>query len=195
MARFKKLDVPHQWKDEFTKYPHGYSIFEAISKWVDQLNRMVTNINKWNEYLGGFTSSFADEVTGLGNTLLSHLAESAAKHTGDLVDTPNGSYVKYDNGLVDIWHSFSVDLSGKDTWSSQDYVWEFPIPVIAGTFNVVGMARGSGGLNGNVNVTFLSGAVNATTSTTIRVTLMNTTTTQENVQVFLQAKGRWKEAD
>ena len=102
MAKFSKLDVPHQWKDEFTKYPHGYSIFEAISKWVDQINKMVTNINQWNEYLGGFTSTFGevpqqmvelrqemtilldnvnsdlttitDEVTGLTNTLLSHLA-------------------------------------------------------------------------------------------------------------------------
>ena len=27
MARFNKLDVPHQWKDEFTKYPHGYTLF------------------------------------------------------------------------------------------------------------------------------------------------------------------------
>ena len=112
MARFKKLDVPHQWKDEFTKYPHGYSIFEAISKWVDQLNRMVTNINQWNEYLGSFTSTFGevpqqmaelrqemtdlvdsinsdlttinDEVSSLADTLLSHLTNYASYLASEL---------------------------------------------------------------------------------------------------------------
>lgn len=101
MAKFNKLDVPHQWKDEFTKYPHGYSIFEAMSKWVKQVNDMITNINQWNEYLAGFTSTFGelpqqmvelrqemevllsnvnsdltnitDEVAGLADTLLTHL--------------------------------------------------------------------------------------------------------------------------
>lgn len=105
LAKFNKLDVPHQWKDEFTKYPHGYSIFGAISKWVKQVNDMITNINQWNEYLGGFTSTFGevppqmeelkqemavllnsvnsdlttitDEVTALANTLLSHLTDYA----------------------------------------------------------------------------------------------------------------------
>ena len=116
MARFKKLDVPYQWKDEFTKYPHGYSIFQAISKWVDQVNRMITNINGWNEYLDGFTSNFGevpqqmvelrqemeslinsinsdlttitDEVTGLADTLLSHLAESASQSTSGHIRLP-----------------------------------------------------------------------------------------------------------
>ncbi|NLN40982.1 MAG: hypothetical protein GX160_03160 [Clostridiales bacterium] len=43
--KFNELDVPIQWKDEFTKYPHGYSIFEALCKWVTQVNDMVTCIN------------------------------------------------------------------------------------------------------------------------------------------------------
>lgn len=101
MAKFNKLDVPHQWKDEFTKYPHGYSIFVAMSKWVTQVNDMITNINQWNTYLAGFTSTFGelpqqmvelrqemefllsnvnsdltnitDEVAGLADTLLTHL--------------------------------------------------------------------------------------------------------------------------
>lgn len=103
--RFNKLDVPYQWKEEFTKYPHGLSIFEALSKWVARVNSMVTNINQWNEYLGGFTSTFGevpqqmvelkqemtvlvdsvnsdlttitDEITGLADTLLSHLNDYA----------------------------------------------------------------------------------------------------------------------
>ena len=105
--RFNKLDVPHQWKEQFTKYPHGYSIFEAMSKWVKQVNDMITNINQWNEYLSNFTSTFGEvppqmvelqremeallssvnsdlttitgEVTGLADTLSSHLNDYATE--------------------------------------------------------------------------------------------------------------------
>ena len=105
--RFNKLDVPYQWREEFTKYPHGYSVFEAMSKWVKQVNDMITNINQWNEYLGGFTSTFGevppqmvelqremeallsrvdsdltsitDLVTGLADTLMSHLNDYATE--------------------------------------------------------------------------------------------------------------------
>lgn len=62
MAKFNKLDVPHQWKDEFTKYPHGYTIFEALCKWVKQVDNMVDNINNWNTYLDNFVESFEFEL-------------------------------------------------------------------------------------------------------------------------------------
>ena len=121
MARFNKLDVPYQWKDEFTKYPHGYSIFQALSKWVDQVNRMITTINEWNEYLEGFTSTFGevpqqmaelrqemtgllesinsdlttitDEVNGLADTLLLHLNDYASQIDFKLTNLiENGSF-------------------------------------------------------------------------------------------------------
>ncbi len=62
MAKFNKLDVPHQWKDEFTKYPHGYTIFEALCKWVKQVDNMVDNINNWNDYLDNFVTNFEFEL-------------------------------------------------------------------------------------------------------------------------------------
>ena len=62
MAKFNKLDVPHQWKDEFTKYPHGYTIFEALCKWVKQVDNMVDNINNWNDYLDNFVENFEFEL-------------------------------------------------------------------------------------------------------------------------------------
>ena len=62
MAKFNKLDVPHQWKDEFTKYPHGYTIFEALCKWVKQVDNMVDNINNWNTYLDNFVENFEFEL-------------------------------------------------------------------------------------------------------------------------------------
>lgn len=62
MAKFNKLDVPYQWKDEFTKYPHGYTIFEALCKWVKQVDEMVDNVNDWNDYLDNFVENFEFEL-------------------------------------------------------------------------------------------------------------------------------------
>jgi len=62
LARFNKLDVPYQWKDEFTKYPHGYTIFEALCKWVKQVDDMVDNVNNWNDYLDNFVENFEFEL-------------------------------------------------------------------------------------------------------------------------------------
>ena len=62
MVKFNKLDVPLQWKDEFTKYPHGYTIFEALCKWVKQVDNMVDNINNWNAYLDNFVKNFEFEL-------------------------------------------------------------------------------------------------------------------------------------
>lgn len=62
MAKFNKLDIPHQWKDEFTKYPHGYTIFEALCKWVKQVDNMVDNQNNWNDYLDNFVENFEFEL-------------------------------------------------------------------------------------------------------------------------------------
>ncbi len=62
MAKFNKLDVPYQWRDEFTKYPHGYTIFEALCKWVKQVDNMVDNINTWNVYLDNFVEKFDSEL-------------------------------------------------------------------------------------------------------------------------------------
>lgn len=60
--KFNKLDVPYQWKDEFTKYPHGYTIFEALCSWTKQVDKMVDNINDWNDYLDNFVETFEFEL-------------------------------------------------------------------------------------------------------------------------------------
>lgn len=60
--KFNKLDVPYQWKDEFTKYPHGYTIFEALCSWTKQVDKMVDNINDWNDYLDNFVENFEFEL-------------------------------------------------------------------------------------------------------------------------------------
>ena len=58
MQKFNYIDVPHQWKEEFTKYPHGYTIFEALCSWTKQVDSMVDNQNTWNDYLDNFVEHF-----------------------------------------------------------------------------------------------------------------------------------------
>lgn len=62
MAKFKHLDVPFQWKEEFTKYPHGYTIFESLCNWTTQVDVMVDNVNEWNKYLDDFVGNFEFEL-------------------------------------------------------------------------------------------------------------------------------------
>lgn len=60
--KFNKLDVPNQWKDYFTKYPHGYTIFEALCTWTNQVDNMVDNQNNWIKYLDNFVEHFEFEL-------------------------------------------------------------------------------------------------------------------------------------
>lgn len=60
--KFNYMDVPYQWKDEFTKYPHGYTIFEALCNWTKQVDNMVDNQNNWIDYLDNFVENFEFEL-------------------------------------------------------------------------------------------------------------------------------------
>lgn len=60
--KFGKLEIPHQWKEYFTKYPHGYTIFEALCNWTKQVDGMVDNQNTWTDYLDNFVKNFAFEL-------------------------------------------------------------------------------------------------------------------------------------
>ena len=62
--KFNKLDVPYQWKEYFTKYPHGYTIFEALCNWTKQVDEMVDNVNDWNNYLDIFVKTFDKNLQG-----------------------------------------------------------------------------------------------------------------------------------
>lgn len=60
--RFHDLEIPHQWKNYWTKYPHGFTIYEALIDWINKVNDMVTNVNDWNEYLDDFVDRFDDNL-------------------------------------------------------------------------------------------------------------------------------------
>jgi hypothetical protein len=58
MTVFNSLDIPTQWQHEWSKYPQGYTIMEALLNWVNQVNAMVTNINDLNTEMDSFISTF-----------------------------------------------------------------------------------------------------------------------------------------
>lgn len=66
MAVFKDLYIPPQWKDEWTKYPHGYTIFEALSSWVSQTNEMVDYVN--NLLTDGIQKPLRDALDSMANS-------------------------------------------------------------------------------------------------------------------------------
>lgn len=47
--KYRHLPMPTEWKETFTKYPHGMTVWEAICTWVGQTDNMIDNLNLNNE--------------------------------------------------------------------------------------------------------------------------------------------------
>lgn len=60
--RFNQIDLPIQFKEYYTKYPHGMTIFEALIGWVNTVNGMVDNVNDLNKYMDDFINNFDMEL-------------------------------------------------------------------------------------------------------------------------------------
>lgn len=55
---FKHLNIPDHWQHEWTRYPQGFTILESLIDWVNQVDEMTDNVNKWNDYLNKFVEQF-----------------------------------------------------------------------------------------------------------------------------------------
>lgn len=62
MSQFNPINPPFGWKEEWTKYPHGYTIYEALLDWLKHVNDLTTNVNDWNTYLENFVATFDTEL-------------------------------------------------------------------------------------------------------------------------------------
>ena len=40
-----KLDLPLEWREYYSKYPHGFTIWEALVAWTDSVNLMIDYLN------------------------------------------------------------------------------------------------------------------------------------------------------
>lgn len=124
MSKFSHLPVPQQWKESFTKYPHGLTIFEALCNWTKQVDSMVDNINNWNEYLEGFVKSFdinvREEVTlllndwkesGLLEAILSEGMENEFTMFKDIVTVDIGNINNAISELLVETETIGVDIN------------------------------------------------------------------------------------
>lgn len=62
IRNFNHLDLPIQWREYWTKYPHGYTIFEALLDWVNSVNDIIDNINDLNNYMDDFINQWQGEM-------------------------------------------------------------------------------------------------------------------------------------
>jgi hypothetical protein len=66
---FDHLNIPNQWKHEWTKYPEGYTILEALISWVNQVNNMVDNQNDLSNKVTTFRGELDDFINQFDNDL------------------------------------------------------------------------------------------------------------------------------
>ncbi len=52
MAKFKKISTPLQWKEYYTKYPHGHTIFESLAEVASETNKMMDNLEEKTDRKG-----------------------------------------------------------------------------------------------------------------------------------------------
>ena len=112
----------------------------------------------------------------------------------EIGNNANGWWRRTNDGYMRCWkNDATIDLSDVAPWRWVDYIWTFPKPFWGYTAVVSAIARGSGGLNGNVNVTFVgAGTATKNNNITIRVCLMDATSTQTECALNLRAEGLWK---
>ena len=60
--KFEHLTFPPQWKDYWTKYPHGMTILESLIDWSTKTNDLMDNVNNWNTYLNDFVATFDENL-------------------------------------------------------------------------------------------------------------------------------------
>lgn len=80
--QFGHLRVPPHWEQYWSRYPQGYTIMEALINWVSQVDKMVDNVNDWNEYLDEFVQQFDTQLQG---TVINILREWQEDGTLDII--------------------------------------------------------------------------------------------------------------
>lgn len=45
LEHLNHLVVPKQWKEYWTAYPHGYTIYEALLSWTSTTNKVIDHVN------------------------------------------------------------------------------------------------------------------------------------------------------
>lgn len=67
--KFNRLEIPKEWQEYWTKYPHGYTIIEAITSWVNETNPIIDRMNYWEDYLQKYVEEIDGEFAELKNDM------------------------------------------------------------------------------------------------------------------------------
>lgn len=62
IRNFRPIDLPIQFREYYTKYPHGMTIFESLIEWVNSNNNIIENINDLNYYMDDFINQWQGEM-------------------------------------------------------------------------------------------------------------------------------------
>lgn len=76
MYKFKPLHVPEQWRHYWSKYPEGYTILEALLKWVNQVDDISEAINKLGDNWGDFKKEFDGELQNTVSDMFNEWTEN-----------------------------------------------------------------------------------------------------------------------
>jgi hypothetical protein len=143
---FDHLNIPNQWKHEWTKYPEGYTILEALISWVNQVNIMVDNQNDlsrkvttFRTELDNFINQFDDDLTQTVESTLSEWQQSGyldvvinaalqtqiddleAQHTQDITDV-NTQLAQTETNLMSRGLNFAAPFGTSLTAPARDGV-------------------------------------------------------------------------
>lgn len=97
MTPFDRLKIPKGFEHYWTKYPQGYTILEALIEWVSQVDKMVDNINEWNEYLDEFVKTFDKRLQPFVTNLINEWLDD-----GTLADIINQDVFDMKANTVDV---------------------------------------------------------------------------------------------
>lgn len=77
MGKYDHIDAPYEFKDYWSKYPHGYSIYEALLNWVQQVNDLLDsnatleqNLATLQANMDAFLSTVPDQLQALAEAQL-----------------------------------------------------------------------------------------------------------------------------
>lgn len=68
--KFVHLVAPYGFKSFYSKYPEGYSIFEALLNWLDEVNKMADALNLTLEEWATIKSWIQSELESFSQAIL-----------------------------------------------------------------------------------------------------------------------------
>lgn len=83
MSHFEQLDLPYRFKEYYTKYPQGQTIFEALLTWFETVNTLIdsnntldANVNAIRQELNTFYETVTPELLAFATQLVEEMKDN-----------------------------------------------------------------------------------------------------------------------